>query len=588
MVSDHEQRLSDLEEWQDQVNRNIASLQRLLNTTDYITAVTPLMEGGEEVGYTISFLNSDPINIYHGKKGDEGDKGEPGEQGDDGHTPQIGLTQGTDGNWYWTLDGELMLDKDNNPIRANGEDGQQGQQGQPGQSGASAPTPQIKLGSTLDTNAAVITDNGEVQPAAWYLSVDGGQTWYRITGDKGEQGDEGDKGDKGDSMFADDPKLSDDGTHHTFTLSDDDNTDLSDNPTIEVPVYRSLQIGDGTGLITLTATTQEITLTYPTGTEATDYRTLVAQITPEGTDGTYTDIATRADDADGWSVEAKFNSDNTATLAITAGTSSNALLRVTLVKNDGSEVAASCIVSWQGYTIDAETSTYTVYTPQGLLAWADIYWNYNCTLAADIDMSGQAWPEITRYEHTFDGAGHTISNLNVNDRYPAGFIGTLERGGTVKNLLLVNANISGDTSAGGIVGSMPGGTVIACAVSGCTVKGMSCAGGIAGEVITEPNSVIACYATSCDIEGPERASGHIAGRGTPNLFSACWYDGTGNGLGGSSQLYLERVEQVNNNRWWEALGRMNQPLLSTYDYRWTENTDPATQDDFPLVLERRQ
>ena len=144
VVSDHEQRLSDLEKWQDQVNRNIASLQRLLNTTDYITAVTPLMEGGEEVGYTISFLNSDPINIYHGKKGDEGDKGEPGEQGDDGHTPQIGLTQGTDGNWYWTLDGELMLDKDNNPIRANGEDGQQGQQGQqgqPGQSGASAPTP---------------------------------------------------------------------------------------------------------------------------------------------------------------------------------------------------------------------------------------------------------------------------------------------------------------------------------------------------------------------------------------------------------------------------------------------------------------
>ena len=88
MVSDHEQRLSDLEEWQDQVNQNIASLQQLLNTTDYITSVTPLVEGGEELGYTIQFLNSDPINIYHGKQGDEGDKGEPGEQGDDGHTPR--------------------------------------------------------------------------------------------------------------------------------------------------------------------------------------------------------------------------------------------------------------------------------------------------------------------------------------------------------------------------------------------------------------------------------------------------------------------------------------------------------------------
>ena len=579
MVSDHEQRLSDLEEWQDQVNRNIASLQRLLNTTDYITAVTPLMEGGEEVGYTITFLNSDPINIYHGKKGDEGEEGDKGEQGDDGHTPQIGLTQGTDGNWYWTLDGELMLDKDNNPIRANGEDGQQGQ---PGQTGASAPTPQIKLGSTLDTNAAVITDNGVVQPAAWYLSVDGGQTWYRITGDKGEQGDEGDKGDKGDSMFADDPKLSDDGTHYIFTLSDDDNTDLSDNPTIEIPVYRSLQIGNGSGMFTLTATTQEITLTYPTGTEATDYRILVAQITPEGTDGTYTDIATRADDADGWSVEAKFNSDNTATLAITAGTSSNALLRVTLVKNDGSEVAASCIMSWQGYTIDAETSTYTVYTPQGLRAWAAIYWDYNCTLAADIDMSGQTWPRIGGYSRTFDGAGHIIRNLNAT----TGFIDMLSSGGIVKNLLLVDADISSNAHAGGIVGWMMGGTVIACAVSGCKVSGTNYAGGIAGAVDAEPNSVIACYATSCDIKGPENTSGHIAGRGESVFFSACYYDGIGNGLGGR-QDQPRLVEQVRQNSWLEAMDSMNQQL-SAHDYLWTVNTDPATQDDFPLVLERRQ
>ena len=83
MVSDHEQRLSALEKWQDQVNQNIESLQQLLNTTDYITSVTPLVEGGEEVGYTIPFLTSDPIVIYPGKQGDTGD---------DGYTPQISLT----------------------------------------------------------------------------------------------------------------------------------------------------------------------------------------------------------------------------------------------------------------------------------------------------------------------------------------------------------------------------------------------------------------------------------------------------------------------------------------------------------------
>ena len=89
-------------------------------------------------GYTITFLHSDPITIYHGEKGDKGDKGDQGEQGiqgepgkdgadrtdgsdgKDGYTPQIGLTQQADGNWYWTLDGELMLDPNGDPIRANG------------------------------------------------------------------------------------------------------------------------------------------------------------------------------------------------------------------------------------------------------------------------------------------------------------------------------------------------------------------------------------------------------------------------------------------------------------------------------------
>ena len=202
-------------------------------------------------------------------------------------------------------------------------------------------------------------------------------------------------------------------------------------------------------------------------------------------------------------------------------------------------------------------------------------------------MSGQTWPKIGGFERTFDGAGHTISNLNVNvQNLPAGFIGSLDRGGIVKNLLLVNANISSNAHAGGIVGHLTNSTVIACAVSECKVSGTLYAGGIAGEVKTEPSSVIACYATSCDIQGPENASGHIAGRGESVFFSACYYDGIGNGLGGR-QDQPRLVEQVRQNSWLEAMDSMNQQL-SAHDYLWTVNTDPATQDDFPLVLERRQ
>ena len=46
-VNDNTERIEALEAWQDEVNGNIAALQQLLNTTDYITSVTPLTENGE-------------------------------------------------------------------------------------------------------------------------------------------------------------------------------------------------------------------------------------------------------------------------------------------------------------------------------------------------------------------------------------------------------------------------------------------------------------------------------------------------------------------------------------------------------------
>ena len=54
VVNDHEERISSLESWQDQVNSNITALQQLLSTTDYVTGVDPVMENGKEVGYVIS------------------------------------------------------------------------------------------------------------------------------------------------------------------------------------------------------------------------------------------------------------------------------------------------------------------------------------------------------------------------------------------------------------------------------------------------------------------------------------------------------------------------------------------------------
>ena len=183
-------RIAALEAWQAETNTNIQALQTLLSTTDYITAVTPVVKDGVEVGFTISFLNTPAITIYHGTKGDKGDKGD---------TPQIGVAQADDGNWYWTLNGEPLTDTDGNPIRANGT---QGEQGEPGSDGDDAPLPQLATGAKLNEQQ-ITTDsqNKNIEPDAIYLSVDGGQTWTRVSGEKGEQGDTGATGPKGDSFF---------------------------------------------------------------------------------------------------------------------------------------------------------------------------------------------------------------------------------------------------------------------------------------------------------------------------------------------------------------------------------------------------
>ena len=66
------------------------------------------------------------------------------------------------------------------------------------------------LGSSLDSNATIKTDNGTKNNDAWYLSVDNGATWYRVSGADGASGD---------SFFQSVTKDEDEG-YVTFTLTD--------------------------------------------------------------------------------------------------------------------------------------------------------------------------------------------------------------------------------------------------------------------------------------------------------------------------------------------------------------------------------
>lgn len=182
-VNSLEDRIAQLEELCQRMNTNISSLQTLveaLQQNDYVTGVVPVTQGGETVGYTISFAKSEPVTIYHGEKGEQGDKGA---------TPVMGVEE-IDGIYYWTVDGKPLTDGDGTRIPASAHDG------------APGATPQFKI-----------------EGGYWHVSYNDGEDWQQLgqaTGDKGDPGIPG-----GDSIFAS-VEETDDAV--IFTLADGETT----------------------------------------------------------------------------------------------------------------------------------------------------------------------------------------------------------------------------------------------------------------------------------------------------------------------------------------------------------------------------
>ena len=146
------------------LNDDIEAIKEIVDAqkqAGYITAVTETADG-----YQFTMSNGKVINVRNGRDGRDGTNGTNGQ---DGHTPVIGVTQDTDGNWYWTVDGEFLLDGSGNKVRTNGIDGKNGLDGV---------TPQIRVNSTT---------------GLWEVSYDNGTTWTSL-GVKAQ-------GDKGDAFF---------------------------------------------------------------------------------------------------------------------------------------------------------------------------------------------------------------------------------------------------------------------------------------------------------------------------------------------------------------------------------------------------
>jgi len=125
-------------------------------------------------------------------------------------------------------------------------------------------------------------------------------------------------------------------------------------------------------------------------------------------------------------------------------------------------------------------------------------------LAASIDLSGVHWAVavIPSFAGTFDGNGLTISHLTIKGQSYQGLFGRLEYPAEVKDIGVVDVNVTGSGDyVGGLMG-YNGGVVTDCSSTGA-VNGNSRVGGLVG---CNRGTVTRCYST-----GTVSGSGYYVG-----------------------------------------------------------------------------
>ena len=207
----------------------------------------------------------------------------------------------------------------------------------------------------------------------------------------------------------------------------------------------------------------------------------------------------------------------------------------------------------------------------------------NYTLVTDIDASNTAqWnngsgfdpigPSFNnKFTGVLDGAGHTIDGLTINrsteDR--VGLIGVLDDEGTVRNVSVIDADITGNFYTGGLVGTSDG-TVVSSSATGTVTSSSNNAGGLAGSndgLLTESSAQVTVtgdaqigglvglnagtvresYATGSVIASGDRVGGLVATNGDNATVSSSYATGTVTGnskVGGLVGLNLGTTQQT--------------------------------------------
>ena len=227
----------------------------------------------------------------------------------------------------------------------------------------------------------------------------------------------------------------------------------------------------------------------------------------------------------------------------------------------------------------AEIACNKNYSPQGKY---EQFENTTFTLRADLDLAGHMWKAIAYppgngssskgFQGTFDGNGHTISNLSYSgNTSECGLFYWLGNKSTVKNLGLLNADITATSVSGvhqlqtGILAAASFGTILNCYTTGSLkVEGeYVSAGGLVGMLAAggDGAAMTGCY-SSANITGQfanagdaadYAALGGLIGTADTNIYGLsiknCYFDGSitsnaGNSIGGIvGAVFCNNVEK---------------------------------------------
>ena len=142
--------------------------------------------------------------------------------------------------------------------------------------------------------------------------------------------------------------------------------------------------------------------------------------------------------------------------------------------------------------------------------------------------SGSGFPPIGgSFTGIFEGNGFQIRNLYVNISGDAGLFADLGAG-TIRNLGILNATVTGNNNAGGLVGKQTGlgSQITNCYATGTITATAQHAGGLVGSQTGVLSKVANCYATA-NVAGNSNAGGLVGKQtGIQSEITNCYATGT--------------------------------------------------------------